>query len=128
LKKGRRDRTPGYSPPPENQQRCAPDGIETFTNDDSGQQALLAQLAGEAVDLIVMEATGGLERDLACACQAAGLAVAIVNPRQARDFAKAMGHLAKTDRIEALHRRKTLLFHPDLSQNPSSRYFIIHLP
>ncbi|MDR2260873.1 MAG: IS110 family transposase, partial [Azoarcus sp.] len=42
--------------------------VETFTNDDSGQQALLAQLAGQTIDLIVMEATGGLERDLACAC------------------------------------------------------------
>ena len=76
--------------------------IETFTNDDSGHEALLTQLRGEAVELIVMEAAGGLERDLACACQSAGWAVAIVNPRQARDFAQAMGHLAKTDRIDAL--------------------------
>lgn len=75
--------------------------IETFANDDAGHDALLARLAGVAVDLIVMEATGGLERDLACALQAAGFAVAVVNPRQARDFAKAMGYLAKTDRIDA---------------------------
>ena len=48
-----------------------------------------------------MEATGGYEAALACALQAAGLAVAVVNPKQARDFAKSMGRLAKTDRIDA---------------------------
>ena len=48
-----------------------------------------------------MEATGGYEAPLACALQAAGLAVAVINPRQARDFAKSMGRLAKTDRIDA---------------------------
>jgi transposase len=53
------------------------------------------------VALVVMEATGGYEAALACALQAAGLPVAIVNPRQARDFAKSMGRLAKTDRIDA---------------------------
>lgn len=75
--------------------------IETFANDDASHDAFLSKLAGVTVDLIVMEATGGLERDLACACQVAGFAVAVVNPRQARDFAKAMGYLAKTDRIDA---------------------------
>ena len=48
-----------------------------------------------------MEATGGYEAALACALQAAGLPVAVVNPKQARDFAKAMGRLPKTDRIDA---------------------------
>jgi transposase len=48
-----------------------------------------------------MEATGGLESAVACALQAVGYAVAIINPRQARDFARAMGKLAKTDRIDA---------------------------
>jgi len=51
--------------------------------------------------LVVMEATGGLERDLACTLDASGFAVAIINPRQARSFARAMGYLAKTDRIDA---------------------------
>ena len=50
---------------------------------------------------IVMEATGGLEKPLAAALIDAGHRVAIVNPRQARDFAKGMGVLAKTDRIDA---------------------------
>jgi transposase len=53
------------------------------------------------VALVVMEATGGYEAALACALQAAGLAVAVVNPKHARDFAKSMGRLAKTDRIDA---------------------------
>ncbi len=75
--------------------------IETFANHDDGHDAFIAKLTGAPVDLIVMEATGGLERDLACALQAVGFAVAVVNPRQARNFAKAMGYLAKTDRIDA---------------------------
>jgi transposase len=75
--------------------------IKTFANDDGGHDALVTEMAGLNVDLIVMEATGGLERDLACMLQATGFAVAVVNPRQARDFAKAMGYLAKTDRIDA---------------------------
>jgi transposase len=53
------------------------------------------------VALVVMEATGGYEAALACALQAAGLPVAVVNPRQARDFAKSMGRLAKTDAVDA---------------------------
>jgi transposase len=51
--------------------------------------------------LVVLEATGRYERLAATSIAAAGIAVAIVNPRQARDFAKAIGRLAKTDRIDA---------------------------
>ncbi|ABM56749.1 hypothetical protein Veis_0971 [Verminephrobacter eiseniae EF01-2] len=51
--------------------------------------------------LVVLEATGGYEFEAACALQAAGLDVAVVNPRQARDFARAMGALAKTDSLDA---------------------------
>ncbi|TDN47187.1 transposase [Buttiauxella sp. JUb87] len=51
--------------------------------------------------MVVLEATGNYEVPVACVLQASGLPVAIVNPRQARDFAKAMGNLAKTDRIDA---------------------------
>jgi transposase len=75
--------------------------VRTFSNDDDGHELLITALAEHKVELIVMEATGGLERDLACALQAAGFAVAVVNPRQARDFARALGRLAKTDRIDA---------------------------
>ncbi len=48
-----------------------------------------------------MEATGGYEQDLALALAGAGLRVSVVNPRQARDFARCVGKLAKTDRIDA---------------------------
>jgi len=51
--------------------------------------------------LVVLEATGGLEQPTAAALALADVPVAIVNPRQVRDFAKAVGRLAKTDRIDA---------------------------
>ena len=76
-------------------------GAERFQNDAEGHTALVAALQPLGVALVVMEATGGYEAALACALQAAGLAVAVVNPKHARDFAKAMGRLAKTDRIDA---------------------------
>src|SRR6218665_2859936 len=50
--------------------------------------------------LVVLEATGGYEFEAACALQAADLDVAVVNPRQARDFARAMGALAQTDTLD----------------------------
>jgi transposase len=73
----------------------------SLTNDAEGFDTLLGQLATNKVALAVMEATGGLETAAAAVLQAAGYAVAVVNPRQARDFARAMGQLAKTDRIDA---------------------------
>jgi transposase len=76
-------------------------GAERFQNDAEGHTALVAALQPLGVALVVMEATGGYEAALACALQAAGLAVAVVNPKHARDFAKSMGRLAKTDRIDA---------------------------
>jgi transposase len=72
-----------------------------FANDDAGHEALIDALGAQAVDLVVMEATGGYEAPCACALQAAGFAVAVVNARQAREFARAMGYLAKTDRMDA---------------------------
>jgi transposase len=74
---------------------------ERFDNEAEAHSALAAALKPLGVVLVVMEATGGYEAALACALQAAGLPVAVVNPRQARDFAKSMGRLAKTDRIDA---------------------------
>jgi transposase len=74
---------------------------ERFANEVEGHSALAAALQPLGVQLVVMEATGGYEAALACALQAAGLAVAVLNPKQARDFAKSMGRLAKTDRIDA---------------------------
>jgi len=69
--------------------------------DDASVQALCSVLAQLQPTLIVMEATGGLEARLACELAALGLRVAVVNPRQVRDFARASGELAKTDRIDA---------------------------
>ena len=99
--------------------------VRTFPNDDAGHEALITALAGQTVELIVMEATGGLERDLACALQAAGFAVAVVNPRQARDFARAMGYLAKTDRIDA-HALAVLA--QVLARHPERDKFVKALP
>jgi transposase len=62
---------------------------------------LLAELINLRPALIVLEATGGLEIAVTSALHAAGLPVVVVNPRQVRDFAKALGQLAKTDRLDA---------------------------
>ncbi len=70
-------------------------------NTPVGIMALVDKLLLCKPMLVVMEATGGLEIPLACALMEAGLPVAVVNPRQARDFAKAMGKLAKTDKVDA---------------------------
>jgi len=70
-------------------------------NDPQGWSEAVELFRLDQVDVIVMEATGGLERGLLLALQEAGLVVMRINPRQARDFGKAMGHLAKTDRIDA---------------------------
>lgn len=72
-----------------------------FRHDAEGIKQLAASLRQAEVDLIVLEATGGYEVALAAALQAEGWSVVVVNPRQARDFAKSMGVLAKTDRVDA---------------------------
>lgn len=81
--------------------RSAQDGSWQRPNDSTGTEVLVAELVELHPALIVLEATGGYEFEAACALQSAGLAVAVVNPRQARDFARAMGVLAKTDRLDA---------------------------
>jgi transposase len=72
-------------------------------NDDAGIQALLAELKPLAhrVALVVLEATGGLEQPAAMTLCANGFAVVVINPRQAHDFAKALGYLSKTDSTDA---------------------------
>jgi transposase len=76
-----------------------PKGV--YANDPEGQEALAGDLAAVGPALVLMEASGGYEAALACTLAAAGHPVAVVNPRQARDFAKAMGALAKSDRLDA---------------------------
>lgn len=78
-----------------------PAGMSRVMNDPDGHGALTDALVRLAPTLVLMEATGGYEAALACALQAAGLRVAVINPRMARDFARAMQRLAKTDRIDA---------------------------
>lgn len=70
-------------------------------NDGRGIARLVGRLAGMGRVLLVVEATGGLERRLVTAAHRAGLAVAVVNPRLVRDFARGAGILAKTDRLDA---------------------------
>src|SRR4051812_45896055 len=73
----------------------------SIDNDDAGIRKLTRTLAKWSPQLIVLEATGGYEYAAAYALMKAGLTVAVVNPRQVRDFAKAVGKLAKTDPIDA---------------------------
>ena len=72
-----------------------------FTTDTAGLSALVQAAQAQPVTLVVVEATGGYEAPVVAALVTAGLPVAVVNPRQVRDFAKALGQLAKTDRIDA---------------------------
>jgi transposase len=69
--------------------------------DDAGVAAVVGHCVTLQPTLIIIEATGGLERGIVAALALAGLPVVVVNPRQVRDFAKSMGQLAKTDRIDA---------------------------
>ena len=75
---------------------------ESVTNDKAGIEALIKRLGEIQPALIVLEATGGVERQLTRALASAELPVVVVNPRQVRDFAKATGQLAKTDSIDAV--------------------------
>jgi transposase len=70
-------------------------------NDPSGVTTLVDRLQARHPTLIVLEATGGLERAVTSALATAGLPVVVVNPRQVRDFARATGRLAKTDALDA---------------------------
>lgn len=81
---------------------CRPTGL-TFSeeNNQAGITQLIKDLQKQAPRLIILEATGGLERALVVALLSAHLPVVVVNPRQVRDFARATGQLAKTDLIDA---------------------------
>lgn len=73
----------------------------SFSNDDRGISEAVSRLRELSPALVVLEASGGIEVPLAAALGVAGLPVAVVNPRQIRDFAKATGKLAKTDVLDA---------------------------
>lgn len=93
-----------------------------FTNDDMGISEAVSTLQELSPVLIVLEATGGIEASLVAALALAGLPVVVVNPRQIRDFAKAMGKLAKTDVLDAqvmAHFAATV--HPELRPLPDAQ-------
>ena len=71
------------------------------SNDDNGIKTLLERFKAFPQARVILEATGGLEFRVAAALTSAGFDVAIVNPRQVRDFARGLGRLAKTDAIDA---------------------------
>jgi transposase len=75
--------------------------VRRFPNTSAGVARLVRQLSQYEAVRIVVEATGGYEEAVLCACAQAGMWIARVNPRQARDFARATGQLAKTDGIDA---------------------------
>jgi transposase len=74
---------------------------ERFANDDEGIVQILKRLEGREVEKIVLEASGGYQRQLLASLLAAKYPAVAVNPRQVRDFAKALGRLEKTDRVDA---------------------------
>jgi transposase len=102
---------------------------QVFANDASGiaklVKALAAQPALSALGAIVLEATGGLEREAALALCAAGLPVMVVNPRQAHDFAKALGYLAKTDAMDA---KALAQFAQTLNGSPKREVMLMRMP
>lgn len=75
--------------------------VQNFSNDSDGIARLVEWLSTHTVSLVVVEATGGQQDAVVGELAAACLPVAVVNPRQVRDFAKAIGRLAKTDGIDA---------------------------
>ena len=90
-------------------------------NQATGIGQLEEQLRALKPAMVVLEATGGYEFEAACALQAAGLLVAVVNPRAARDFARSMGALAKTDALDA---RMLAAFARVLYQHPQRERFV----
>jgi transposase len=74
----------------------------SFSYDAAGIKSLLQRLRQDRIVLVVIEATGGIEVRVAAELQEAGIATAVINPRQARDFARSVGKIAKNDRIDAL--------------------------
>jgi transposase len=80
---------------------CPSGATESFPNEEPGIKTLVERLRAVKPMLIVLEATGGIERSAVRALVAAELPVTVANPRQVRDFAKATGQLAKTDVLDA---------------------------
>ncbi|EBM3803698.1 IS110 family transposase [Salmonella enterica] len=97
----------------------------TVLNEDGGFNQILKELKRNETQLILMEATGGLESGVAGYLQSEGFDVVVINPRQARDFARAMVYLAKTDQIDA---RVLLQMAKVINQHPEREKYIRPLP
>ena len=94
--------------------------VHHCTADKTGCQQLLTLLAEHRVSHACVEATGGYERTLVDFLRKQGVVVSIVNPRQIRDFARAQGQLAKTDRLDAqMIARYAAMMQPEESKKPS---------
>lgn len=104
---------------------CWRDQSLRFGHNAEGIKQLAAQLQQAQVDLIVLEASGGYEVATAAALQAGGFAVAVLNPRQTRDFAKSLGVLAKTDRVDARVLRD---FANVIAQHPNRARYLREVP
>lgn len=95
--------------------RIGPEGAAaSFPNHTEGIAALAVFCAGQEVELVAMEATGGYEQQAFAQMSEAGLPVAILNPRAVRQFAQSMGRLEKTDRIDA----GMIAWYADVKQSP----------
>jgi transposase len=99
--------------------------LYTVINGTDGFEQIIKALKSVSVSLILMEATGGLEAPVAYRLQAEGYEIAVVNPRQARDFCRAMGYLAKTDSIDA---RALAQMADVINNHPERERFILALP
>ena len=75
--------------------------VTQVRNDRTGITTVVKELQARPPALVVLEATGAYHREVTSALAAAGVPVAVVNPRQVRDFARSTGQLAKTDRLDA---------------------------
>jgi transposase len=96
-------------------------GVRRFNADDDGMRQLLACLEDVQPALVCLEATGGYERALREAIAERGVPTSTINPRQIRDFARASGQLAKTDKIDAaVIARYAAAFDPPADQPPSA--------
>ncbi|MFI4630041.1 IS110 family transposase [Klebsiella quasipneumoniae subsp. similipneumoniae] len=92
----------------------------TVPNGSDGFTQIIGKLVRNETRLILMEATGALELGVACHLQSEGFDVVVINPRQVRDFARAMSYLAKTDRIDArvlLQMSEVINQHPEREKN-----------
>ncbi len=97
----------------------------TVPNEDGGFNQILKELKRNETQLILMEATGEFESGVAGYLQFEGFDVVVINPRQARDFARAMEYLAKTDQIDV---RVLLQMAKVINQHPEREKYIRPLP